>query len=95
MRFKDVFQWQRISGQPLAVNGLTITPQSRALTIRLPFGGFVWHRPTSVVVEQNGQVKRLPIVDVTRMLQLGLLVTSVGIVLAGWLVSRQRKENNS
>lgn len=95
MQPKDVFQWQRVSGQPLVVNGLTITPQSRALIVRLPVGGFVWHRPIAVVVEQDGQVKRLPIVDVTRMLQLGLLVVGAGIALAGWFVSRQRKENNS
>lgn len=95
MQIKDVFQWQHISGQPLAVNGLTITPQSRALIVRLPIGGIVLQRPISVVVEQNGQVKRIPIVDITRMLQLGLLAIGAGITLTGWLVFRQRKENNS
>jgi hypothetical protein len=95
MHIKDVFQWKQVSGQPLVVNELTVTPRSRALIVRFRGGGFVWQRPTHVLVEQNGQVKRLPIVDVTRMIQLALLAAGAGITLASWLASKKRKENNS
>jgi hypothetical protein len=95
MQLKDVFQWKQVSGKPLKVNDLTITPQSQALIIRLPRGGFVWHRPTFLLVEQDGQVKHLPIVDVSRMLQLGLFAAGAVITIAGLLAFKQRKEHIS
>ena len=74
-QLKDIVQWQTVSGDPVTVGDVTVTPQSQALTVRLPFGGFVWNRPVAVVVEQGGAhtVERLPVVDVTRLIQLGLL----------------------
>lgn len=59
------------SGEPVTVDGVTLTPQSQALTVRFPYGGFVWHRPAAVIVEEEGQSRRIPIVDVTRMAQVG------------------------
>lgn len=34
---------------------LRVTPESQVLTLRLPFGGAVWHRPTAVIVEHVDQ----------------------------------------
>ena len=48
MKLEDVFQWQTISGDPTTVGDVTVTPQSQALTIRWPYGGAVWNRPTAV-----------------------------------------------
>jgi hypothetical protein len=53
-------------GEPLTVGATTITPQSQALIVRLPFLGFVWNHPIGVIVERGGQTHRRPIVDVTR-----------------------------
>ncbi len=61
------------SAEPVTVDDITVTPQSQALVVRLPRGGLVWNRPTAVLVEQDGRVRRIPIVDVTRILQVGLL----------------------
>ena len=72
-RLKDQFQVQTVVGQPVIVGDISVTPQSQALIVRLPIGGFVWHRPTALLVEQDGQAKRIPIRDLTRILQLGLL----------------------
>jgi hypothetical protein len=78
----------------LTVGDLTLTPQSQVLTIRLPFGGFVWHRPTAVLVERAGRVDRVRIVDVTRLVEVGLLGLSIVFVVLS-VAARQCKEAGS
>jgi hypothetical protein len=74
------------TGPTVIASGMLVTPESRVLTVRLPFGGFVWNRPSAVIVERDGRVERLPIVDVTRVM-LGVLWASS---LAAWLALRRR-----
>jgi hypothetical protein len=69
----DVLGSRETSAEQVRVYDVTVTPRSRAVTVRLPHGRLVWNRPTAVLVEQAGQVRRIPIVDVTRILQAGLL----------------------
>jgi len=84
----DVFGVREASAGPVMVHDVTVTPQSRALMLRLPKGGLVWNRPTAVLVEQDGQARRIPIIDVTRILQVGLLAVAV---LAGARLLRLRR----
>jgi hypothetical protein len=70
------------SGPAIVVGNVRATPQARAVIVRLPFGGFVWHRPTSVVIERDGRVERKSIVDVTRIAQLTLWASAVAVFLA-------------
>jgi hypothetical protein len=81
MQFKDVFRWQTTSSQPVVVDDITLTLQSRVVSLHLPTGGCVWSRPTAVLVGRNGQAVSLPIVDTTRLLQLGLFGLSLAITL--------------
>jgi hypothetical protein len=81
MQFKDVFRWQTTSSQPVVVDDITLTLQSRVVSLHLPTGGFVWSRPTVVLVGRNGQAVSLPIVDTTRLLQLGIFGLSLAITL--------------
>ena len=81
MQITRMFQSQAVSGSPVKVGDITVTPQSRAMIVRLPFGGLVWRRPTAVLVERAGQTSRIPIVDVTRVVQLALLGASVLVFL--------------
>ena len=74
----------------VALDGVTVMPRSRAVTIRLRNGGLVWNRPTAVVVEQAGRQRRIPIVDVTRILQLGLLGVAVLTAVASLRARRRR-----
>jgi hypothetical protein len=80
-------------GEPVQRNGLTVTPLAQSLRVRLPFGpagwGFVWNRPAAVLVEQNGRVERLPIVDVTRLAQIGLLAA---LFVVARLTRRRRRK---
>ena len=92
MRLKDVFQVQTVSGQKVAVESVTVTPQSQALIVRLPIGGFVWNRPTAILVEQGETAKRFPIVDITRILQLGLLGFSLVLSIVSLVKFSRRKE---
>jgi hypothetical protein len=92
MRLKDVFQVQTISGQPVTVESVTVTPQSQALIVRLPIGGFVWNRPTAILVERDETAKRFPIVDITRILQLWLLGFSLVLSIVSLVKFSQRKE---
>lgn len=75
----DIVQVKTVQGTAVHTPHHTLIPESRALTIRFPYGGIVWQRPTAVLVRQNNQTRRLPIIDITRtatwsLLGLGLLL---------------------
>jgi hypothetical protein len=76
-------QWQTLATEPIAIGDTTITLQARALSLHLPFGGFVWNQPATVLAERNGQLERIPINDVTRAILLALasatFALSVGV----------------
>ncbi len=78
-----MIRWQSRTTTPMQAGNFTLRLQARALQVRWPGGGFVWNRPVAVLVESEaGKQARLPIVDVTRLMQLGLvaLVLGVGLV---------------
>jgi hypothetical protein len=84
---KDVIQWQTLAGSPTTIGDMTVTPESSALVVRLPGrwpAAYVWNRPVAVVVQRGDTSERIPIVDVTRIAQLGLLV---GTLAAGLIVT--------
>jgi hypothetical protein len=87
----DVFEAREASAEPVTVDDVTVTPRSRALVIRLPNGELVWNRPTAVLVEQDGQARRIRIVDVTRLLQAGLVGVAVLTASASLLGFRRRR----
>jgi hypothetical protein len=73
---------QEASAAPVTVGDVTVTPRARALVVRLPQGGLVWNRPTTVTVERAGAKRRVPVVDVTRILQLALVALAAAITAA-------------
>ena len=94
MWLKDRFQVQTVVGQPVIVGDITVTPQSQAIIVRLPIVGFVWHRPTAILVERDGQAQRFSIRDFTRILQLWLLGFSLVLSILSLIKFTQRKEAN-
>ena len=94
MRLKDHIQVQTGPGQPVIAGDTVVTPQFRALIIRLPIGGFVWNRPTAILVERGGQTRRFPIRDITRITQLCLLGFSVVLSIVSFVKFSQRKESD-
>ena len=79
----QIFQSELLSGEPVQIGDVTVTPQSRVLAVRFPYGGFVWHRPAAVLVERNGRSQRIPIVDITRI----IVLAAAGVAAAArrWL----------
>ena len=94
MRLKDHIQVQTGACQPVIAGDTIVTPQSQAFIVRLPIGGFVWNRPTAILVEQGGQVKRFPIRDIGRITQLSLLGFSLVLSIVSLIKFSQRKELN-
>jgi hypothetical protein len=94
-RLKEMFKWQTISGDKVTVGDVTVTPQSQALTVRWPDGGLVWNRPVAVLMEQGERKERIPIVDVTRIAQLGLLGLSLVFTMMTIVLSVRRRRDRS
>ncbi|MGB8646332.1 MAG: hypothetical protein WCF84_13930 [Anaerolineae bacterium] len=89
---KGIVQLQTLSGTPVRVGATTVTPQSQALTVRLPFGGFVRNRPVAVLVEREGRTERIPIIDVTRVAEIALAGLAL-VLLLTVSATRSRKES--
>ncbi len=90
MSFKKLVQWQTKSGDKITIGNVNVTPQSQALIIRWPYGGWVWNRPTGVVVEQGERVERFPIVDITRLIQ--LIFLGISLLLSMGLLIRHHTD---
>jgi hypothetical protein len=93
MKLGEIIKWQTVSGEAVTVGDVTIVPQSRALTLRWGrYGGLVWNRPAAILVERGDQTKRIPVVDYTRVVQLGLLGFCLIVCMVALVVSaRQRR----
>jgi hypothetical protein len=79
---------------PTVVAGdVRVTPQARAVIVRLPFGAFVWNRPNAVVVEHAGRVERVRILDVTRLAQVALWACAAVALVANWRLVVRGKEH--
>ncbi|MCB8984740.1 MAG: hypothetical protein H6659_13005 [Ardenticatenaceae bacterium] len=92
-----VWQFGTTTGQPITVGGRTIVPEAQAVALNTPLGGFVWNRPTAVLVEQDGVTARVPILDVTRFALLAIWGLSFVVMALAWLNGRrphQLEENN-
>lgn len=87
---ENLINWETKSGTPIQVGEMTITPQAQALSLRSPFGGFVWNRPSGVLVEENGRVTQYPITDVTRRVILACIAITILVNLLAFFVGIMR-----
>ena len=89
------FQRQTISGEQIKVGDTIVTPQAQSVTLRWPYGGLLWNRPAAVLVEQDDQTTRIPIIDVTRILVWGFLGLGLFFgIMTALLSNQQRRKNN-
>ncbi len=78
--FKPHIAYETHVTEPLAAGSRQIVVQSRVLRLDLePFGGFIWNRPSAVLVRDADGEQTVPVRDVTRLVQIALL--SVGAAL--------------
>ena len=82
-QLSDFIRLENTSAEPIVVGDTRLTPQAQALSLRFPFGGFVWNRPIAVLVERDDSTQRIPIVNVTRVVQIALfgLVLSFSVII--------------
>lgn len=89
-RLTEIVQWRTTAGQPVTVGDITVTPQSWTLIIRWPRGGWVWNRPVAIQAARRDRlsegVRRIPIMDITRLAQVGLLGLSLIFVMVTFLL---------
>lgn len=92
-RAENLIELKTETGNPLYVGDCKLTPQSQALIIGGSSGGMVWNRPVALLVEQDGELKRFPILDLTRIIQLGLICSGLifSIFSLGILFRRKEK----
>ncbi|MGD8398023.1 MAG: hypothetical protein PVG11_04145 [Anaerolineae bacterium] len=92
----EVFQIETHTGEAVKAGDVEVIPESQALTLRWPGGGFVWNRPLAVRVKHGDQEERVPIVDITRVSQVALLtliaVLSAVVLLRSIQNGRSQRE---
>lgn len=91
---QKLIQLQTKSGDAVTAGAVTVTPQSQALIVRWPFGGWVWNRPVSVTLQHGEHTERFPIIDVTRIVHLSLLGLAAIFFVTGLIVSSKRRDQN-
>lgn len=64
-------------GETVEVGPHRVTPEARVLLLHLPWGGWVWNRPSAVIVAGDGPERRIPIPDPWHGFR-----TLVGVLLA-------------
>lgn len=95
MRIGDLLRWERTAGESMNIGGYAVTPESQALRVRLPFGGFVWNRPAAILVDDGSGQQRVPVVDVTRTAQLALLASAALFLILGLVFGRLFKSKKA
>ena len=86
---RDFIQLKTVQETAVSTPQHTLIPESQALIIRFTFGGFVWQRPTAVLMQNGTQTERHPIVDVTRLAMVSVMATSLLIPLLLRLIKKQ------
>jgi len=80
--------WKPVTSEAQVVGERTIRLRSQAISLITPFGGFVWHRPTAVLVEKDGIADEVAIIDATRYALIAIGVMGIiGVVLGRLIVN--------
>lgn len=74
-------QWQTMNGRPIPAGAFTLTPQSQAFTLRLPFGGAGWARPTAILVQQGQQTEKVLVKDLSGRYVLLAILAALSLAL--------------
>jgi hypothetical protein len=87
----DFIQLKTVQGTAVQTPHHTLIPESQALIIKFPYGGFVWQRPTAVLVQQGEHTQRHPITDITRLATWSVLAASLLLSLLLRALNRSSK----
>jgi hypothetical protein len=85
----QLIQRETRTGEPITVGERTVRTQSQFVMVRFPFGGFVWNRPTAVLVTENNHNYTIPITDPTRLALWTL--TGMSVIGSLWVWPGRRR----
>ena len=88
-KLTDFVEWKTMQGTAVSTPHHTLIPESQALIVKFPYGGFVWQRPTAVLVQNGDQTERHPVVDVTRLATWSILAASLMLPLLLHLIKKE------
>jgi hypothetical protein len=91
MARRDWLHWGTVTGEEQTVNGIKIRPQSWALRLTTPWGGFVHNRAESLLVEKDGVTQEVAVIDVWRRVRLALIILWVMAVAVRLAVEEEAK----
>ena len=84
----DWFQFETRSSSPYTFGDRMLTVHSQVLQILTPFGGLIWNFPIAVTLrsaaDETGSEERFPIIDVTRLAQIGLFGLALVSLILFW-----------
>ena len=87
---KNIVRLKTVRGKSIVTDNNIITPLSQALIVRFPFGGLIWNRPVAIEVDTGKDIRRLPIVDITLAIQVGIFTVGAMLTVIYWLIGRRR-----
>jgi hypothetical protein len=84
---------RKLNSEALTVNGNHLTLQSQRIGVKHRLGEFVWIRPVAVLMKQDGFVRRIPIIDLTRIITLFLwcLTLAFAVIQLGHFVKGDKR----
>ncbi|MEZ4594341.1 MAG: hypothetical protein R3D55_24840 [Chloroflexota bacterium] len=88
-KLTDFIEWKTVQGTAVSTPHHTLIPESQALILKFPTGGFVWQWPTAVLVQNGSQTERHPIVDITRLATWSIIGASIILPLLLRLFKKQ------
>lgn len=92
--WKPSILWGINTGQPIKTSHGIVTPKSRSLQVRLPFGGFVWNHPVEIELVRGGDVQTLKIDDITRKSVLIMAAVTMIISLGALFIALAARLKN-
>ena len=85
---------ENYAGQTISAGNVRVTPHSQAVIVNGKRGGAVWNRPLLVTVEQDGSLHTVPVRDVTRLIQIGLLAFTVMFLVATFFIRQSNQQES-
>ena len=80
-------RWYSVAGDAVQVGSATVTPYARVFSVGAKTGGFAWQFPIGVRVDRSGGSEWLPILDITRLVQVGMYVLAAFLFVRSWRAS--------
>jgi hypothetical protein len=90
----SLISFETKTSEPVQIGNTHLRLTSQALRISLPFlknGGLIWNRPVSVTAQAGSEMEQvLPVVDITRIVQLAVFAGSIMVGIFAMRMARRR-----